>query len=301
MRRGFWFYGTLIAAAMMASLLAWQYHANGEGKPIVNASSPTGVPWFTAAAKEQAHDPLQGPLQEKTLAEQVGELMATHDPANAYRAYRLVSDCADFNRDHDRLTYDEAEIKNWKPGSLPGYRGMTDAEKQHDTKFCGEMTERERQSRLDYLGIAAKAGVPGAAVAFANEGPFGDRTALKTRPDDPLVQEWKTTASAQLTHAAETGTDKGVLMYLASENYNDSDLTEQNRLLGYRYSMAAGMIDVDKFGADHPLAKLFEVRREVYAAMVKDFGSDQRAAELAAAQRIVDNAREQRKRLGARR
>ena len=32
--------------------------------------------------------------------------------------------------------------------------------------------------------------MPGAATAWTGEGPFGDKTALTQRPDDPLVDEW---------------------------------------------------------------------------------------------------------------
>ena len=76
-------------------------------------------------------------------------------------------------------------------------RGMTEREKQHDARLCGPMTERERQARLDYLAIALEAGVRGAAEAFLEAGPFGDPSALQTRPDDPLVKEWKATARAE--------------------------------------------------------------------------------------------------------
>lgn len=51
------------------------------------------------------------------------------------------------------------------------------------------MTERMRLSRFDYLAVAVKAGISGALIQMATEGPFGDSTALSTRPDDPLVQE----------------------------------------------------------------------------------------------------------------
>lgn len=292
-----WLLGALSAAAMVATLLTWQ-DTRSDRDDAVGLSLPTAATRPVQAPTGPKLGAFPMPPDEVPLTEQVLRLMATQDPAKIYLAYRLLSGCDEFNKEHDRLTFDEAELKNAKPGYVPGFRGMNEREKLHDAKLCRGMTERERLSRLDYLAIAAKAGVPGSAVAFVKEGPFGDPSALKTRPSDPLVQEWKALAKAQLISAAETGADTEAISDLAAENYNGSELFEKNLLLAYRYNIASGLIYREMYGPEVMLSKVFAKDSERMAAMGKDFSVEERAAELVAAQRIVDNAREQRKRSG---
>jgi hypothetical protein len=296
-----WFPAALLAAAIAAALLAWQDSGSSTAS-AVGASSPKAATQSIAPAQVETKPSIfSAPFDEAPLAEQVQQLMATGDPEKAYLAYRLLADCAVFNREGDRLTVDGELMATMRPGYLPGFRGMNEQEKQHDTKLCGGMTERLRLSRLDSLGIAAKAGVLGAAVEFAKEGPFGDSSALKTRSSDPLVQEWMAVARAQLVSAAEAGTDSIAIAYLAGQHYNGSDLFEKNIRLAYRYDIAAGLIDGERYGPDVVLAKLFAKESAPMLAMAKDFSPAERTAELDAAQHILDNFREQQKHAGDKR
>lgn len=281
-----WLLGMLAAGIAAAGLLAWR---DGPTPPEVRPAAAT------APSLRHPHPSAQAPARPPTPAVkdtspsqriQVERLLATHDPRDAFAAYELVADCAAFNIEHDAPVFDEEELKHWKGDTLPGYRGMTALEKERQTRVCGDMTERERESRLAYLAIAAAADVPGAAVAFAREGPFGDPSALQTRPGDPLVQDWKAQAARQLSRAAETDADMQALAYLAAEHFNGSGLTERSPLLAYRYSTAMGMIYADRFGPNHPLARMGDG---------SDLAPAQRDAELAAARRIADRARELRK------
>lgn len=296
MRLKEWLFGALSAAVLMTALLTW--HDNGGGLPQAVAVSLPPSPTRAIASTQPAtkQSALSVLPDEVPLTEQIDRLMATHDPENAFRAYALLSECNEFNRDHDRLIFDVAEaMKPAKPGYVRGLRGMSEREKQRDTKLCGAMTERQRQSRLDYLAIAAKAGVSGSATTFAEAGPFGDPSALKTRPGDPLVQEWMALAKAQLISAAEAGTDMSAISYLAA-NYNGSDLFEKNLLLAYRYNIAMGLIYAEIVGPQDPTSKVMVKESEQLIAMVKDYSPEERAAELIAAQRIVDNLRTQQNR-----
>ncbi len=96
-------------------------------------------------------------------------LAASGDPHDAYRAYRLIDRC---------LRARESEAA------------------------CRGMGAAQLRSRLALLGQAARAGVPGAAAAWAGEGPFGDKSALTQRPDDPLVVEWVREAVEMIREAA---------------------------------------------------------------------------------------------------
>jgi hypothetical protein len=280
----------IAACALAAGLLALRRPPAAEPEAVV---TPPSVPSHPAGPPRlPAPGPGPGPAlpiaDEPPLKVQVERLLASHKPEDAMRAYSLVADCAEFNGNPDRIIFDSEEIQKWKGDTLPGFRAMTDEEKRHDTRLCGGMSERERLSRLDYLAVAAKAGVRGAAVSFAREGPFGDRSALQTRPDDPLVKEWKATASAQLTEAAESKADLGAIMYLSTEYANGSDLTEKNPLLAYRYFLATNLINEGILGPANPTSKMMAANREQAASAVQEFSPEQRAAEVAAARRIAD-------------
>jgi len=243
--------------------------------PMASAARPVLAPAAAATA-------------EPFLRAQVARLEATHDAADAFKAYRLLADCAAFMADHDRMIYDESAFKHPERGQIPGFRGMTDQEKRHDTVFCAAMSERERQSRLDDLALAVKAMVPGAASAFVREGPFGDMSALRTRPGDPLVQAWKAAAKTQLVRAAESGTDMDALLDLAVFTGGGNEVLDDDPRLAYRYKLALGFIYADKFGAGSMPGKEYAPDSPSLAILAQDLSPEARAAELADARRIAD-------------
>jgi hypothetical protein len=281
-----WMMG-LMGVAIAAGLLAWTPR-DGDGQEAPAASSPPAARPAVPMARPARLAPAAVSNEDLPLNAQVERLLATHDPADAFRAYWLVADCAAFNADHDRLVFDQ--------GAQFGLRPVSEREKQRDARLCGPMTERERQARLDYLAIALKAGVPGAATAFAEAGPFGDPSALKTRPDDPLVKEWKATARAQLARAADSGTDIGALHVWGTYNEVGSDITEKNPAVAYPYLLAIGLIQADLLGADDLLAKVYAPDSDLMTALAADLSPEQRAAGLAAARRIAGLAKEARQR-----
>lgn len=233
------------------------------------------------------------PTGDVSLSRQVQELVATRDPEKLYLAYGLLAGCVEFNRDHDRMIYDEG-LRGKSAEDNFGYRHMTEQEKAREIKSCGAMTERERQSRLEYLAAAARAGVPGSAISFLREGPFGDPSALQTRPNDPLVQEWKTLAKAQLTAEADAGKDLAAVNYIATEYAAGSLTFEQNGRLAYRYFLANGLIHKELFGPDSDVAEFFAEDSALMASIGQDLSPAERAAETAAAKQIAENFRKRR-------
>lgn len=255
MRRARWMLGTTLAAAIVVGVLA----RHDPTEPAAVPAGPPAAPFApTAPAAPIGSRPPAA--DAPSLAEQVERLAAARDPWQAFAAYRLLAECA-----------------------AP----------QAPRAFCGAMTERQRQSRLDYLEIAAQGGVPGAALAFAREGPFGDPSALETRPSDPLVREWKAQAAALLVRAAEAGGDIDAIFYLADASDGGSELIDKNPPQAFRYGVALGGIYGDLLGADDALAQLYAPDSERMAALAKDLTPEQRAAELEAARRIVERARAQ--------
>lgn len=283
----------LLVAVAGTALLAWNYldgMASSSGSPSLRTSAPVPV------AGQQAAVPIL-PF-EASLSEQVDRLLATHEPEKAMAAYRLLANCDEFNRLHDRVMMATENVANAHSNrdGLPDYRGMTESEKQHDKVLCAPMTERMRQSRIDYLAIAAAAGVAGASVSFAQEGPFGDRSALTSRPDDLLVREWKEKARAQLTRDAEAA-DPSALYFLWFQNMNGTVLYEMPAALAFRYGVAMGKIYEDIHGANDASNWFFGEKSPMMQAMVKEMSPEQRAAEGAEAQRIAEVARQRRKRV----
>jgi len=286
-----WGAGLASVGVITAVLMNWPGNGDSDagrasaGK--VAASVSNALPVQTKISQKAPSTP-----NEMMLSTQVQELVATGDPNKLYEAYILLADCVEFNKEHDRMVRDE---KGPSAENVFGYRHMTEQEKLQDAKRCGPMTERERQSRIAYLSIAAKAGVPGSAVAFLREGPFGDNSALETRPSDPLVQEWKALARSQLTAEAEAGIDLGAINYLASEELSGTGVFEKNMRLAYRYFLALGLIESEVAGPNSDVAKFYGDDGQLLNLVGADLSPAERAAELAAAQQIAKKFRDSQK------
>lgn len=281
----------VVGLGVAMALAAWM-HGAAPPAPAAKAlpASPSGTarPGATLTAPRARVATPAAAVTEMPLQAQVDRLLATHDPADALNAFYLVTDCVTFNTAHDRLVYDEEELKHWKGDTLPGWRGMNADEKRQATQRCGALTAREGERRFAYLAIAMQAGVPGAVIAFVNAGPFGDPSALQTRPDDPLVRAWKTQATHQLTLSAESG-DLDTLGYLSSENMGGPDLRAKDWATIYRYRLAQGLIYADRFGPNNHMAAMYAVDGELTKTVGASLSPEQAAAELVAAQRIAFN------------
>jgi len=289
-----WLVGALVVAGIAGAGLMWRGSAidtKGQvaGEPRQAASRPAlpsvmqpvqGVPAASIPASVLAA------AADHRLSAHVASLLASHDPHDAYAAYMLVATCASFNRRHDLAVQD----------STAGARRSLNAdERRNMTRMCGAMTERERLARLDYLTTAVKAGVPGAAWMYAAEGPFGDPSALTTRPDDPLVREWKATAASQLDAAAETG-DTTALMLWGMQKLGGSNLTDKHPVQGYGYLLAVGLIEADVAQPGDPSPQMFAEGSGLLTALGGQLTPAQRAAALAEARRIAAAAKARRER-----
>lgn len=281
-----WLIGGVALCVVAGALYAWMHGRGAQEHTAVKMTPPraaTVSPVVPPLPQFAATPPISTSIVEsdESLRVQVERLIAINDPGSAYAAYFLISACTMFNSHHDLKLYDE---------KLHVPRAMTADEQQHMVKLCGQMTERERQARLDYLTIAVKAGLPGAAWTFASEGPFGDPSALKTRPDDPLVVAWKAQAVSQLNEAASAG-DLATLIVWGMQNLSGSDLTDKHPELGYSYLLAFGFIGADG-GKDPISAELYKDGSPMMDAFSQGLTKEQRAAAIAAAREIARKAKE---------
>jgi hypothetical protein len=169
--------------------------------PAWRASQPTATaPVFVpAAAPPAAGAPVwlsdvpvptaPAPAPAEPLAQRIDRLAASGDARDAYRAWWLLHACVVFER----------------TGRLPERDGNEPDTLADPAHACSTLNERTKMARIDHLERAARAGVDGALAELVDEGPFGDPTALMTRPDDPLVKEWKARVNGMLSAQAEDG------------------------------------------------------------------------------------------------
>ena len=226
---------TGLAIAVLAAALALAYwFLPDDGAPVAASAVPAPAQgrslaaYFTLdASAVPVPDPVAPPV---SLAQQLARLAASGRPEDAYAAYNLLDDCISFE----------------KEGRLPGLefelgREMTAEEKAAQRQLCAGLTQRQREDRLAYLATAAKAGVPGAATLFLSEGPFGDRSALRNRPDDPLVQAWKRQAIAQLAAQADEAELSSVATLMMAY-LRDGDVVQKDAPQAYGYLLALRLV-----------------------------------------------------------
>jgi hypothetical protein len=146
-----------------------------------------------------AASPATASPAEPGLAARIERLRASSDPRDAYRAYRLIAGCLharEFNA-HVTLLPMTAEFAAERAASAHAARRVSES--------CQDISSLQIGARLSLAERAARAGVPGAAAAWTTEGPFGDKTALAQRPDDPLVVEWAQQAIEMIKAATKQG------------------------------------------------------------------------------------------------
>src|SRR5450830_1173347 len=226
----------VVSAAVLMSLYAYG-PGPGDGKPAAVPAPKAGrdlssyfnlgadVPPISAVAPAAP-----------SLSAQLERLAASGKPDDADAAYHLLEECIYFNAE----------------GHVPSVefaRGseLTAEETTAEAKLCGGMTQSQKNSRLDFLAAAVKGGAYGATTSFLEAGPFGDPNALRDRPDDPLVLEWKHRAIAQLTERADDGELMGVLT-LMREYARGGDIVSKDPLLAYGYVSALRLAFDDILG-----------------------------------------------------
>jgi hypothetical protein len=155
----------------------------------VPPASMTGATAGPAWLSDLGAPPAPLPVPAEPLAQRIERLVASGDPRDAYRAWWLLHACVVFGR----------------TGHLPERDGTEPDAIADPAHGCATVNERMKMARIDHLERAARGGVDGALAELVEEGPFGDPTALTTRPDDPLVKEWKERINGMLNEQAEQG------------------------------------------------------------------------------------------------
>jgi hypothetical protein len=155
------------------------------------APAPSVVPRAMASAARA------GPAQRSVNPrERVERLLQRGTPRDRYQAFAVLAQCAhavDFDR----------HLKSLPPGvETTRMRERYGDGSARIAAACGDLSARQVEQRLELIAAAADDGIPGAASAWIEEGPYGDRSALTQRPDDPLVVEWAEQAIARVLEAS---------------------------------------------------------------------------------------------------
>lgn len=271
--------GIAIAAAIAAVLAVVYWPAPDGGAPDAAATAAASGPPGRSLASYLNIDATPAADAAPVvvpLAQRLERLASSGKPEDAYAAYNLIDDCIVFQRE-SRLPGMEFELG----------REMTAEEKAAQQQLCAGMTQRQREDRLGYLATAAQGGVPGAATLFLSEGPFGDRSALRNRPDDPLVQAWKRQAIAQLTTQADaaelTSVSTLMMAYL-----RDGDVVQKDAPQAYGYLLALRMVynDILTPGTTNPY------QDEYWHWLQNELTPEQQAAALTKANGIAAKFRQ---------
>jgi hypothetical protein len=165
----------------------------------------------------------------ESLSAQVARLAASADPKDAFRAYWLLYECVYFER--------HRAPPGWSFDGL----NLEPLHARNPREVCNQLTERMKGNRIDYVERAAAAGVAGAMSYLVEEGPFADRSALTSRPDDPLVKEWKDRINTMLRDRAAEG-QKESLMILYDGMLFDKPEIDGNDQRMLTYGLALGEI-----------------------------------------------------------
>lgn len=223
---------SMLMIAVLSGSLFW-YADKADVTPVAGVAA-AGQPGFGIVARTIPNRP---PDRRNTLSRapalsaQIDALIASGKAEDAWEAYLRIASCAYIQKWHAlpfRLLIAPA-------------REPSPEEEKAEFALCTGLTERMKTSRLDYLETAAKAGVRGADLMFLEEGPFGDPSALASRPDDPLVRAWKRQAIAQVTAQANGG-DMGTLFVMNLAYISGNEVVEKNSLLALSYGFALRQI-----------------------------------------------------------
>jgi len=211
-------YATVASGLALMFALVWTAGPSASDEPpeidlshgLQFSGAPAASPFGIGGRDDAAPPPVEVPApMQRSLAAEVDRLMRSADARDAFAAYTLIDGCL-------RARDAESVVRALPVGAEnQAIRQAQAASPERSELLCGDLTSAQIAGRLSLLERAAAAAVPGAAVALADEGPFGDRSALEQRPDDPLVIDWKRHVVELMQAAAQQG-DRAAMVALSN-------------------------------------------------------------------------------------
>jgi TPR repeat protein len=191
------------AVAVIVGALVYNGSAEAPTAPARPSTNPPAVVGQQQAPAKIPATPMPIVAASPPAVERPGDLFARFaaqkTPAGAMEAYRVAQQCeqARFLAGASRATADRAQQNTLRSST--------------DVAACYGMEAVTERQRLELLDQAVAAGVRGASALYLAEGPFGDPSALETRPDDPAVAEWKQRVLRYLQRDANRGDESAIL------------------------------------------------------------------------------------------
>src|SRR5471032_2625574 len=206
-KRLFLILSVLVAAAAIWKGVDWLTRPQDNTAPLFSAS-PAGHDG--KAAQPAVHGAATGHAAPAPQAEAPVEDMvraAAGDPEKSFEAFKKIEECLTLEKDKEIV--DDVSVKVDRQES--GFQFQIVAHKAGEPalqvlrRTCAGLTGRTRLDRFRLLSYAVDQGIPGALAVYIFAGPQGDRAALKERPDDPVVVEWRADALRRLDERIAQG------------------------------------------------------------------------------------------------
>lgn len=132
---------------------------------------------------------------------------AAGDPEKSLAAFNKIDECLTLENDKELVDSTNLKITRENGGMQIQLVAHKADEKtlQALRQVCAGLTGRTRMDRFQLLEYAVNQHEAGALARYIFAGPHGDRTALKERPDDPAVIEWRRDALKRLDDSIAEG------------------------------------------------------------------------------------------------
>jgi hypothetical protein len=170
---------------------------------------------------------LRKPFSNHDLIE---KLTSTGNAKDAFEAFQIVNRCVQGEEFIRASNLDPIDPKNKKS------QAEFENEKNAVVQACDGISEQQKRARIENLKKAIEGNVKDSALEFMNLGPFGDMSALISRPKDPLVMEWKKQAVQQLEKEANLG--HSTMFISLMHVYEEGVLVEKNLEMAATYGVA---------------------------------------------------------------
>jgi hypothetical protein len=199
-----------IPIAFIAAFVAWRGLG---GAPETDADSRSAPPSVTAPQTQKSGPPQpiadrrppQAQAQEP-IEDRVHALATSGTPDQYLETFQAIERCLQLERAKE-LANTNIHIMKTDGGTEVALEttAVGDQELANIRKSCSTMTGRTRLDRFALLKYALDHHAAGAIAISIAEGPEGDQNALRDRPADPQVVEWRKDALDRLKTGVESG------------------------------------------------------------------------------------------------
>lgn len=272
-----------LLSLIVASALLWK-GVDLLTRPPVQASLSSSLPSTAqqrGAALRQATAPTGHAAPAAPAEASVEEMVrgAAGDPEKALAAFNKIEECRSLENDKEVVDSTDMKISREDGAMHIQFVAHKADEKtlQALRQACAGLTGRTRLDRFQLLEYAVDQHLAGALARYIFAGPQGDRHALKERPDDPAVIEWRRDALKRLDDSIAQG-------YLDAVLLNTSGHLELSAAVGapelYMEQLATNKIVGAINFTEGPYPK------EMLEGWIKNISAQQRADAEAQAERV---------------